>query len=130
MVVKKSIRLESKIDTQIQQIAERKSTTFTQVVEDALKLYIDYDSMENATFINQDIKKTFAAEVSNMEKRMLNRTNKVLSETAIQLGILTMIIGNNVEIAPGAYDSFRTLVVEYLKTNNMPLRLNEVLEDA
>lgn len=130
MYLKKSIRVDSKVDKRIQQIAEREHTTFTKVVEDALKLYLDFDSMENATIINQDIQKAFAAQVNIMESRINTKTNKILSEVAIQTAIGNMLIANDLGIPENTLDRYRQLAVEFLRANNRVLRLDEVAEDA
>ena len=130
MYGKKSIRVDTRIDTRIQQIAEREHTTYTKVVEDALKLYLDFDSMENATVLSQDIQKAFAAQVNIMESRINAKTNRVLSELAIQSAMGNMLIANDLGVPAGTLDKYRQLAVEFLKTNNRVLRLNEIADDA
>ena len=78
---------------------------------------------------NESVKRTFLASVNLMETRLNNRTNKVLSELAIQQAIICQVLAHELEINPRALDNYRRAAVEYLKMNDRVFRLEDILEE-
>ena len=81
-----------------------------------------------ATIINEEIYNALRSLVEVMENRINNKTNQVLSATAIELGTLTQVIAHSLEIAPEELDIYRKNSVSFLKTNQRVLRLKDVAE--
>ena len=86
--------------------------------------------MQNdGAFITESVKRTVLASVNLMESRLNNRTNKVLSELAIQQAILRQVIAHELEVNPRALDNYRRAAVEYLKMNDRVFRLEDIVEE-
>lgn len=131
MLVRKNFNMDENIVKRAEVLAAEDNTSMTKIVEDALLMYLDSRYMEDkATVIPSEILKAFGAKTDLLEKRLNSKTNKVLSELAIQVGILEMVIANNLEVDPGQLERYRIAAVEFLKNNNRPLRLDEVFEDV
>lgn len=111
-------------------IADKENCTETAVIENAIRYYKDYLYMQtDGAFINESVKRTFLASVNLMETRLNNRTNKVLSELAIQQAIICQVLAHELEINPRALDNYRRAAVEYLKMNDRVFRLEDILEE-
>lgn len=129
--VKKTLMVDHDLDQNIALQAQHDGSTYTKVVQDALRWYLDYRYMgEKATIIGEDIRTSMQAMVNLLERRINNRSNKLLSELAIQQGVLALVMANNLEIDPGVMDKYRQLVVEQLRQENRVFQLEEVLNDA
>ena len=92
--------------------------------------YREYLYVQNdAAFFTESVKRTVLASVNLMESRLNNRTNKVLSELAIQQAILCQVIAQELEVTPRALDNYRRAAVEYLKMNDRVFRLEGIVEE-
>lgn len=95
-----------------------------------IRCYRDYLYVQNnGAFITESVKRTVLASVNLMESRLNNRTNKVLSELAIQQAILCQVIAHELEVNPRALDNYRRAAVEYLKMNDRVFRLEDIVEE-
>lgn len=131
MQIKRSVRIDESLDDELNKIAEVNNTTYTAALNDAIAYYRDYCFMkEKASFLNEEIVNIFKANIDLLAKRLNNRTNKLLSEMAIQLGIINMVLGHNLEIEPEQLELYRTLVVEQLRQDNRVFKLEDVIDDA
>lgn len=111
-------------------IAKKENCTDTAVIENAIRYYRDYLYVQNdGAFITESVKRTVLASVNLMESRLNNRTNKVLSELAIQQAILCQVIAHELEVNPRALDNYRRAAVEYLKMNDRVFRLEDIIEE-
>lgn len=111
-------------------IADKENCTETAVIENAIRYYRDYLYVQNdGAFITESVKRTVLASVNLMESRLNNRTNKVLSELAIQQAILCQVIAHELEVNPRALDNYRRAAVEYLKMNDRVFRLEDIVEE-
>lgn len=111
-------------------IADKENCTETAVIENAIRCYRDYLYVQNdGAFITESVKRTVLASVNLMESRLNNRTNKVLSELAIQQAILCQVIAHELEVNPRALDNYRRAAVEYLKMNDRVFRLEDIVEE-
>lgn len=125
--VNRQIRVEKGIYKNIEKIAEEKHISVTQVIEEALKVYQDSYYMKNkATIINEEILKLSQSSMELLEHRINNKTNQVLSELSIQVGIMVQVLASAYQFNPDALDRFRKKSVEFLKINNRVLRLSEI----
>lgn len=129
-LVKKSYRISSSTAEMLKTIVEKEHCTEVSAVENAIRYYKDYLYMQDdGAFINESVKRTFLASVNLMETRLNNRTNKVLSELAIQQAIICQVLAHELEINPRALDNYRRAAVEYLKMNDRVFRLEDILEE-
>lgn len=83
---------------------------------------------DKATLINEEIISILQASIALLEQNINNKTNRVLSELAIQNAIQNMILASELEVSGIDTDSYRKKAVEFLKTNNRVLRLDELLK--
>ena len=89
---KKTYRVSEETKKTVEEIAAQEGCTETAVFENAIRYYKDYLYMQtDGAFINESVKRTFLASVNLMETRLNNRTNKVLSELAIQQAIICQV---------------------------------------
>lgn len=127
---KKTYRVSEETKKTVEEIAAQEGCTETAVFENAIRYYKDYLYMQtDGAFINESVKRTFLASVNLMESRINNRTNKLLSELAIQQAIICQVLAHELEINPRALDNYRHAAVEYLKMNDRVFRLEDILEE-
>lgn len=128
--VARAYRISDETVETLKAIADKENCTETAVIENAIRYYRDYLYVQNdGAFINESVKRTFLASVNLMETRLNNRTNKVLSELAIQQAILCQVIAHELEVNPRALDNYRRAAVEYLKMNDRVFRLEDIVEE-
>jgi len=117
--VARAYRISDETVETLKAIADKENCTETAVIENAIRYYRDYLYVQNdGAFITESVKRTVLASVNLMESRLNNRTNKVLSELAIQQAILCQVIAHELEVNPRALDNYRRAAVEYLKMND------------
>lgn len=122
-----TIRIDDDLYNDIMHMADNKKS-FNHIIEEALKFYRDYMYMKDkATIINREVIKITEAQMNRLEHKINNRTNQVLSETAIQLCVLNLVIAHNLEVDQTILDSYRKNAVDFLKANQRVLKLNEVI---
>lgn len=128
--VARAYRISDETVETLKAIADKENCTETAVIENAIRYYRDYLYVQNdGAFITESVKRTVLASVNLMESRLNNRTNKVLSELAIQQAILCQVIAHELEVNPRALDNYRRAAVEYLKMNDRVFRLEDIVED-
>lgn len=129
MVRSRTIRVDDKILTAVDALAAERGCSANQVIEEALKLYRDLDfTQNNATFLNEAVLRVIQAGQERLKEDINRKTNQLLSELAIQVCILNLVIGLNLQIPAGQLDSYRIAAVEHLKTKQRILRLDEVVD--
>ena len=127
---KKPYRVSEEAKRMVEEIAAKENCTEAAVFENAIRYYRDYLYVQNdGAFITESVKRTVLASVNLMESRLNNRTNKVLSELAIQQAILCQVIAHELEVNPRALDNYRRAAVEYLKMNDRVFRLEGIVEE-
>ena len=110
--VARAYRISDETVETLKAIADKENCTETAVIENAIRYYKDYLYMQtDGAFINESVKRTFLASVNLMETRLNNRTNKVLSELAIQQAIICQVLAHELEINPRALDNYRRAAV-------------------
>ena len=128
--VARAYRISDETVETLKAIADKENCTETAVIENAICYYRDYLYVQNdGAFITESVKRTVLASVNLMESRLNNRTNKVLSELAIQQAILCQVIAHELEVNPRALDNYRRAAVEYLKMNDRVFRLEDIVEE-
>lgn len=99
------------------------------IIKTAMRFYRDFHYMRNkASIINDSVVATVQGITDRMEMRLNHKTNQVLSELAIQVSIMEQILGNSLEVDGSVLSKFRQNAVEFLKTNQRILRMDEVIE--
>lgn len=128
--VARAYRISDETVETLKAIADKENCTETAVIENAIRYYRDYLYVQNdGAFITESVKRTVLASVNLMESRLNNRTNKVLSELAIQQAILCQVIAHELEVNPRALDNYRRAAVEYLRMNDRVFRLEDIVEE-
>lgn len=128
--VARAYRISDETVETLKAIADKENCTETAVIENAIRYYRDYLYVQNdGAFITESVKRTVLASVNLMESRLNNRTNKVLSELAIQQAILCQVIAHELGVNPRALDNYRRAAVEYLKMNDRVFRLEDIVEE-
>lgn len=128
--VARAYRISDETVETLKAIADKENCTETAVIENAIRYYRDYLYVQNdGAFITESVKRTVLTSVNLMESRLNNRTNKVLSELAIQQAILCQVIAHELEVNPRALDNYRRAAVEYLKMNDRVFRLEDIVEE-
>lgn len=127
--MKITIRIPDELHTDISAIAKESGASLNFVVEQALKYYRDKRYMEEkATIINQEIINIIQASNALLLQQINNKTNRVLSELAIQNAIQNMILESELDVSDIDADKHRKKAIEFLRTNNRVLRLDELIE--
>lgn len=124
-----TVRIPDNLYSDLVAIAKDNGASLNYIIEQALKYYRDRLYMaEKASVIPEDILSVIQANNALMLQQINNKTNRVLSEVAIQSAIQNMLLANELEIEGYDVDSCRKKAVEFLKTNNRVLRLDELIE--
>lgn len=123
------LRIPNELHHDIVNLAAENNISINQTVEQALKFYRDYIYMGNkATFINEDLLKVIQANNALLLQQINHKSNKLLSELAIQNAIQNMILASELDVSSTAIDAYRKKAVEFLTINNRCLRLDEITE--
>lgn len=124
-----TLRLRDDLYKDIAEIAKDKGTSVNAVIEQAAKYYRDKRYMEDkATIINEEILKIIQSSNALLLQQINNKTNRVISELAIQNAIQNEILANELDVDAIKLDNYRKQAVEFLKTNNRVFRLDEIAE--
>ena len=122
---KKTYNLDARLVKDVEAIAQAQATSNTAVIEKAIRLYRDYMYLEEkATFLPEQIQKTFRSELAMLEQRQNVKINKLLSELAIQEGIIAQILANELEVDLEMMPVYRRRAVEALRASNRVFRLD------
>ena len=122
---KKTYNLDARLVKDVEAIAKAQATSNTAVIEKAIRLYRDYIYLEEkATFLPEQIQKTFRSELAMLEQRQNVKINKLLSELAIQEGIIAQILANELEVDLEMMPVYRRRAVEALRASNRVFRLD------
>lgn len=127
--MKITIRIPDELHADISVIAKESGASLNYVAEQALKYYRDKRYMEEkATIINQEIINIIQASNALLLQQINNKTNRVLSELAIQNAIQNMILESELDVSDIDADKHRKKAIEFLRTNNRVLRLDELID--
>ena len=122
---KKTYNLDARLVKDVEAIAQAQATSNTAVIEKAIRLYRDYIYLEEkATFLPEQLQKTFRSELAMLEQRQNVKINKLLSELAIQEGIIAQILANELEVDLEMMPVYRRRAVEALRASNRVFRLD------
>lgn len=122
---KKTYNLDARLVKDVEAIAQAQATSNTAVIEKAIRLYRDYIYLEEkATFLPEQIQKTFRSVLAMLEQRQNVKINKLLSELAIQEGIIAQILANELEVDLEMMPVYRRRAVEALRASNRVFRLD------
>ena len=122
---KKTYNLDARLVKDVEGIAQAQATSNTAVIEKAIRLYRDYIYLEEkATFLPEQIQKTFRSELAMLEQRQNVKINKLLSELAIQEGIIAQILANELEVDLEMMPVYRRRADEALRASNRVFRLD------
>ena len=123
----KLIRIDKMLFQDISAIAEKHGINMNQTIEIALKYYRDMVYMENsATFINDELLKVIKANSDYLLQQINHKSNKLLSELAIQSAIQNLILSSELEVNDLYLSEYRKRALDFLQANNRPLRLDEL----
>lgn len=127
----KYIRIEDTLLADIMQITkERGFKNDSQTVEEALKLYRDYHYMQaKASFISDELVHILQASYRMAENSINQKTNRVLSELAIQTAIQNYILSASLDVDQVDMNNYRLRALDFLKQNNRVLRLDELSDE-
>lgn len=123
----KIVRMDEELAEDLQKLAAQHNTSENDIFNRALRLYRDYCYMQDkATVINQDVLNV-ARSMANMAERNINyKTNKYLSELAVQQAMLNLIIAKSLDFSREDLEVFRLKALDTIKETPRVLRLDEV----
>jgi hypothetical protein len=128
--VKKTYRLDESILKDIKSIAEDERQSENQTVETALKFYRDYHYMgRKACFINEQILQVIQASFRMAEHTINQKTNKLVSELAIQSAIQNMIIADSLEVSQKDIHTYRLKALDFLRESQRIFRMDELTDE-
>lgn len=129
MPMKLSIRLPDDLHADITAIAKDQGASINYIIEQAVKYYRDRLYMaDKASVIPEDILSVIKANNGLLLQQINNKSNRVLSEVAIQSTIQNLLLAKELEVSGVDMDYYRKKAIEFLKTNNRVLRLDELIE--
>ncbi|RPF47706.1 hypothetical protein EDD70_0505 [Hydrogenoanaerobacterium saccharovorans] len=129
-VIKRSIRIDEQLANDIKCIAaEQTNKTETDIIETALKFYRDYYYMQNKTsFFNEQVIEIIQSTFRTAENSINQKTNRVLSELAIQAAVQNLILANSLDVKMKDLHVYRLKALDFLKENNRVLRMDEIID--
>ncbi len=124
-----TVRLPDELYYDVSEIAKYTGSSVNSVIEQAVKYYRDKRYMEDkATLVNEEILKIIQANNALLLQQINNKTNRVISELAIQSAIQNLILASELDVDAVQVDNYRKQAVEFLKTNNRVFRLDEIAD--
>ena len=89
----------------------------------AVDFYIDYNvNKEAGTFLAREIQAIMTGNMDLVEKRLGNRFAKLMSDTAIQLGIVQQILKSISDITEDDIETFRKISVDEMRNSQKVLK--------
>ncbi len=123
-----TIRVDEEILKSYAALAESDGCSVNQEINNALKYYRDFRYMnDTATFINEDILRLIDSRISLAEQRINNKTNQVLSSSAIELCVVAQILADQLDVDVSQLETYRRSAAQFIKMNNRAFRLDELL---
>ncbi len=124
-----TVRLPDELYYDVSEIAKYTGSSVNSVIEQAVKYYRDKRYMEDkATLVNEEILKIIQSNNALLLQQINNKTNRVISELAIQSAIQNLILASELDVDAVKIDNYRKQAVEFLKTNNRVFRLDEIAD--
>lgn len=124
-----TVRLPDELYYDVSEIAKYTGSSVNSIIEQAVKYYRDKRYMEDkATLVNEEILKIIQANNALLLQQINNKTNRVISELAIQSAIQNLILASELDVDAVQVDNYRKQAVEFLKTNNRVFRLDEIAD--
>ena len=108
-------------------IKENNLKSRNELLQKAVDFYIDYNNnKEPGTFLSKEIEAIMSGNVELAEKRLGNRFAKLMSETAIQLGIMQQILKSISDINGDDIENFRKVAVDEIRDNQKILKYEDL----
>ena len=108
-------------------IKENNLRSRNELLQKAVDFYIDYNNnKEPGTFLSKEIEAIISGNVELAEKRLGNRFAKLMSETAIQLGIMQQVLKSISDINGDDIENFRKVVVDEIRDNQKILKYEDL----
>lgn len=99
----------------------------SELIIKAVDFYIDYqNNKEPGDFLAKEIQAIMSGNMEMVEKRLGNRFAKLLSDIAIQLGILQQIFKSISNVTEEDINLFRKIAVDEMKNNQKVLKYEEL----
>lgn len=99
----------------------------SELVNKAVDFYIDYNNnKEPGEFLSREIEAIMSGNVELAEKRLGNRFAKLMSETAIQLGIMQRVLKSISDINEDDIENFRKAAVDEIRNSQKILKYEEL----
>jgi len=128
-LAKKLINYDDQLAEDVKSIAEELNQNANQVIETAIKFYRDYYyQQEKATFINKEMIEIIKSTFRTAENSINQKTNRVLSELAIQAAVQNLILANSLDVKMKDLHVYRLKALDFLKENNRVLRMDEIID--
>lgn len=127
--IRKNLLMSDDEAKMLKELADKLNCSEAEVIRQALANYKDRIYLEQeATFLTEDIKRTCVASNEMLERRINRRTNKLLSELAIQQAILAQIMSHDLGISPRQIEEYRKNAVTIMQEDNRVFRLEDGME--
>ena len=129
-IVKKTYRIEETLAADIAKLSGELSQSENQVVETALRFYRDYHYMQNkATFITEEMLGVIQGTFSLAENSINQKTNRVLTELAVQTAIQNYILAKSLDVDKKDLHNYRLRALDYMRENNRVFKMTELVGD-
>lgn len=124
-----TFRLPKSLVEQLASVADSQNCTQTHLVQKALAMYFEYLATDGASFLGVEVQKQIEASNTLFESRVLNRLAPLLSELAIQNGVLAAVIAQELEVNPANLSDIRREVYQTMASGNTLLNLKALLDN-
>ena len=129
-MAEKLLRYDDQLAADVKAIAGELRESENQIIEFAIKLYRDYHYMQNkASFINEQILHIVQGSLRMLENSINQKSNKLISELAIQAAIQNMVIAGSLEVSQKDLHVYRLKALDFLKENQRVFRMDELSDE-
>ncbi len=128
-MIQTAFRADEDLINDIKKLAEEQNTSLNNTIIEALKMYRDKKYMtEKASILNREILEMIDGQRKLLSTTINNKTNKLLSELAIQSAIQNQILCDELDVNSVRLQEYRKSAIEFLQIQNRILRLDEIAE--
>ncbi|WP_317312369.1 hypothetical protein [Clostridium thermobutyricum] len=120
MITRRNIRVDSEILKDIDFYSEKKGfKNSNEYIGFLLKKGIDEEKIkESNTYILNEVNQIFESQLYLFEQNISQRILKLISNLAIEQGVLNLLLSNSLELGDEDRKEARKIVIENIKENN------------
>lgn len=110
-------------------IKENNYKSRSEMISRAIEFFIDYNHNKKAgDFLAREVEAIMSGNLELVEKRLGNRFGKLLSDIAIQLGMLEQIMQSASDLSKDEISTYRKIAVDGIRNNQRIFRYEDLVK--